>query len=788
MPDTLLQVSGLVQGVGFRPFVWHLAGELGLNGWVRNDAAGVTIRVKGVAPAAFLSRLQQDAPPLARVEAVRVLAASATEWPCPDTGFQILHSASGEVLTTIGPDAAVCRDCLREITTPADRRWRYALTTCTHCGPRYTVSRGIPYDRARTSLASFPLCPACHTEYIDPADRRFHAETTCCPDCGPQLQVLDANGQVQTGDPIALTVAALQAGKIVAIKGLGGFHLACNARQETAIQTLRARKHRDAKPLAVMGLNLASLRQIVHLLPADEAMLSSPAAPIVVCPRGALPLPDALAPGLNRLGVMLPTSPLHALLWHELAGRPAWQAGVANWCDTPNEHYWVMTSANPQGEPLVRDNDEALARLHGIADLFLLHNRDIVVRCDDSVRLGAALGGTMLRRARGYVPLPVVLPPTFGPVPSILAVGADLKNTLCVLKDNRATLSQYVGSLDNAATAAFHRETRSHLLDILQARPTLVVQDRHPDFLSSRLGTALAAEWDVPVLAVGHHHAHLAAICAERGLSGPVLGLALDGVGLGEDGTAWGGELLRLDGAEVQRLGHLSPLALPGGDRAAREPWRMAVSALFAAGLQGEVPTWLARSYPTVALGPVLQMLEKALNCPRTSSLGRWFDAAAGLLGVCAHQHYEGQAAMHLEALAESYWAKAGAGALPAGAYGLENGVLDLRPLVPSLLALTGNESDRAQGAALFHATLIDGLAAWVDVFARREGLRQLVVGGGCAMNSVLLAGLRSKLAAMGIQVVTAQAVPPNDSGLALGQAWIAQQHWLAGRLPEMKV
>ncbi|KAB2924146.1 MAG: carbamoyltransferase HypF [Dechloromonas sp.] len=751
-----LRVRGLVQGVGFRPYVWRLAGELGLDGWVRNDGAGVSIAVAGERLAEFLVRLPKEAPPLARIDAIIEEAGDASV----DKGFAILASLPGEVMTAIGPDAAICPDCIADLCDPAGRRWRYPFTTCTHCGPRYTLSRGIPYDRARTSLAAFPLCPPCAAEYTAPADRRFHAETTCCPDCGPQVRLLDAAGQPLAGDPLAATLALLQAGRIVAIKGLGGFHLACDARNAAAVAELRERKQREAKPFAVMGLNPPSLAAYAGIDADAEALLRSAAAPVVLCPKAGTELPG-VAPGLAWLGAMLPATPLHLLLWHEAAGRPA---GTA-WLADASALLLVMTSANPHGEPLVIGNDEALQRLSGIADAYLLHDRDIVVRCDDSV---LKPGPVFIRRARGYVPLPI---PLAGDGPCVLALGGFLKNTLCLAKGEAAWLSQHIGSLDNVAAIGFLEEMAAHLPAILAARPELIVHDLHPDYPSTHLAQRLAGELGVPVLAVGHHHAHIAAVAAEHRVAGPLLGLAIDGVGLGPDGGLWGGELLRVDGHQCVRLGHLQPLPLPGGDRAAREPWRMAVAALHGAGLGYRVGGWLLQHYPQHEAGPLLTMLARNLRCPPTSSLGRWFDAAAGLLGLRAGMQYEGQAAMELEGLAAAHGpvdALAGGWKLAA-----DGSVLDLSPLVPALL----NCREPAHGAALFHATVAAGLAEWIVAATQREQFATVAVGGGCALNAVLMTALRGHLAAAGILLLEARQAPPNDGGLALGQAWIGRCH-----------
>lgn len=767
-----LHIRGLVQGVGFRPYVWRLANELGLDGWVCNDGAGVCVVVAGQQLAEFLVRLPLEAPPLARIDAIVEEPGEVSG----EKGFAIRDSLPGAISTAIGPDAAICPECIAEICNPVDRRWRYAFTTCTHCGPRYTVSRGIPYDRARTSLATFQLCPPCADEYTTPADRRFHAETTCCPDCGPQVHLLDAAGHMLPGDPLAATLALLQAGRIVAIKGLGGFHLACDARNAAAVAELRQRKQREAKPFAVMGLNPASLAAYAQIADDSESLLRSAAAPIVLCPKAGAEL-HGVAPGLAWLGAMLPATPLHLLLWHEAAGRPA---GTA-WLAAESGLLLVMTSANPHGEPLVIGNDEALERLADIADAYLLHDREILVRCDDSVvkpgtdhgspPQNRGLSPVLLRRARGYVPLPI---PLASDGPCVLALGGFLKNTLCLSKGDAAWLSQHIGSLDNVSAIGFLEEMAAHLPAILAVRPEVIVHDLHPDYPSTHLAQRLAGELGVPALAVGHHHAHIAAVAAEHRCEEPLLGLAIDGVGLGQDGGLWGGELLRVDSIACTRLGHLQTLQLPGGDRAAREPWRMAVAALHSVGLAYRVGGWLLQHYPQHEAGPLLTMLDRKLRCPPTSSLGRWFDAAAGLLGRRAEMQYEGQAAMELEGLAAAH----GPVDPLAGGWRLSDDgqLLDLSPLIPVLL----NCREPAFGAALFHATVAAALAEWIVLALRRESLATVAVAGGCALNGVLMVALRRYLQAADVRLLEARLAPANDGGLALGQAWLGRKH-LAG-------
>ena len=757
-----LRVTGIVQGVGFRPYVWHLAMELNLSGWVRNDAAGVEILVEGnsLHIETFTRLLPEEIPPLARVRELNWDDAPHTG---AHAGFTIAESGAGQAATMIGHDTAVCPDCLAEMFDPSDRRWRYAFINCTHCGPRYTLTRSLPYDRAQTSMAAFPLCPDCDKEYRNPADRRFHAEPTACPVCGPRLALVDIQGTpIPCGDPIAETLQRLQAGQVVAMKGLGGFHLACDARNAEAVQRLRDRKNREEKPFAVMAANLASVAEWVAMNAAEQALLTSPERPIVLLRKrpGADAAFPGIAPGLAWLGIMLPYTPLHWLLFHESAGQPA---GTA-WMEQAQDLILVMTSANPGGEPLVIGNDEAVGRLGGIADAVLLHDRDIVVRCDDSVvRMSTNNGPQFIRRARGYTPRSIQLPRSG---PSVLALGGYLKNTLCVTRGDEAFVSQHIGGLDNPATCTMLQEVTEHLLDILQVKPEAVAHDLHPDFFSSRYALELADTWGVPAFAIQHHHAHIAAVAAEHGIDGPLLGLALDGVGLGSDNTAWGGELLRMDGADFTRLGHLTPLPLPGGDKAAKEPWRMAAAVLFLLGRTNEIPR---RFQDQPMAGQLHVMLERELHCPPTTSLGRWFDAAAGLLGIRDVMAYEGQAAMLLEGLAE----QAGDVApMPDGYVLHANGRLDLLPL----LARLADADDAGQGAALFHATLAQALADWTQQAASAQGLDTVALGGGCFLNHILSRNLSARLADHGLRVLETRQIPPNDGGLSLGQAWVAMR------------
>ena len=757
-----IRVRGAVQGVGFRPFVFRLARDMGLAGWVRNDADGVSIEVEGPALslASFERLLKTQAPPLARVEHLQAAARAPL---LREPGFCILASRQGKVTTSIPPDTATCDPCLAELFDCADRRHRYAFINCTQCGPRYTLTRKLPYDRAQTSMAAFAQCALCLGEYTDPATRRFHAEPNACPACGPALALVDGRGRPVAGDPIAATVALLRAGRIVAVKGLGGFHLACDARNADAVARLRQRKQREEKPFAVMAASLASAAPWVRAGPGEQALLQSRERPIVLLPMqpGCAGRLAGVAPGLNVLGMMLPCTPIQFLLFHEAAGRPT----GTGWLEDAHDLLLVMTSANPGGEPLVTGNGEAATRLEGIADALLLHDRDIVARCDDSVlRLGSGGAPQFVRRARGYTPMPVKLP---RPGPSVLAAGAWLKNTICITRGDEAFLSPHIGDLDNAATCGALVDMAAHLCAVLDVQPQAVAHDLHPDFFSTRFALEFAADRSLPVVPVQHHHAHVAAVAAEHGVDGPLLGLALDGIGLGEDKAAWGGELLVVDRASFTRLGHLSTLAMPGGDAAAREPWRMAAAALHRIGRGAQIE---ARFRGHAAAAAVAQMLARDLRCPPTTSMGRWFDAAAALLHVRETSAYEGQAPMLLEALAASGEACASELELGGLVRLLPDGTLD-----PSLLiARLADADDARNGAMLFHHAIADGLARWVAAAAKTTGIRTVALAGGCFLNALLTALLAARLGNLAIRVLEARQAPPNDGGIALGQAWVA--------------
>jgi hydrogenase maturation protein HypF len=774
---------------------------MALIGWVQNGVNGVTIEAEGSAQQldTFVQRLLAEAPRLARIDEV---LAQETALVSGAHSFEVTKSArDGALATMIGPDSAICDDCLREMLTPSDRRYRYPFINCTHCGPRYTLVRGLPYDRAMTSMAAFTQCPTCLAEYVDAKHRRFHAEPNACPQCGPQLQWVDAKDGESKGDDavagcdaIAETLKRLRRGEIVAIKGLGGFHLVCDATCAEAVAELRRRKARDEKPFALMVLNTPSARQWCDVSKEEATLLESVERPIVLLQKKAHvdAALEGIAPDMNTLGLMLPYTPLHYLLFHEAQGRPT----THDWLEEAQPLTLVMTSANPGGEPLVIGNEEALQCLQGIADGWLMHDRVIVARCDDSVVRAPELSQTpsptspppmsqqpspqFIRRARGYTPRAIRLSGSVDASP-VLAVGGYFKNTVCVTRGDEAFLSPHIGSLDNAATCRAFDETIEHLLKLLDVTPARIAHDLHPDFYSTRAAAALARRFDVPMIAVAHHHAHIAAVMAEHRIDAPVLGLAFDGTGLGDDGvgnvTAWGGELLHLDSEQCKRVGHLTPLHLAGGDRAAREPWRMAASVLAQTGRASDIALHFSQQ---PAAATVANVLARALetetsHAPLTTSMGRYFDAAAGALKICEQMTFEGQAAMRLEGLAHRYLNQKSGAELPkdASAYQIKaNGELDLFPLVQRLFDI----GDAIYGAALFHGTVIAAVIEWADAAARQLGLDQIACGGGCFVNALLSRGVGEGLRTRGYTVRQAQAAPSNDGGLSLGQAWAAQR------------
>ena len=703
------EVSGVVQGVGFRPFVDALARRHGLAGHVRNTAGGVEVEVEGGLGAliAFGASLDREAPAAARVERISETPLD----PNGQQGFRIAASRPGAVAPSVGPDLATCDACLAELRDPADRRFRYPFLTCTACGPRFTIVRALPYDRARTTLAAFPLCAACQAEYDDPADRRFHAEAIACPACGPRLSM-----------PLSEAVAVLAGGGILAVKGLGGWHLACDAADEGAVERLRFRKARDAKPFAVMTRDPGAL---VELGATERGLLVAPAHPVLLARRRYdAPVADAVAPGALRLGVVLPYTPLHHLLLDDV-GRPL-----------------VMTSGNRSDEPIAVGDDEARERLADIADAFLGHDRAIHRRCEDSVVTAAF----PVRRSRGHAPASLGLP--VAAARAIVAAGGQLKSTVCVARGGRAWLSGHLGDLDAPAARTAFRDDLGLLLDVLGVRPEVVAHDLHPEYAS----TAWALAQDAEAVAVQHHHAHAAACLAEHGETGPVLAIVLDGTGLGPDGTLWGGELLRCDLAGFERVTHLEPIALAGGERAVREPWRVAGAYLERADRPVPFPRW-----------PLVRESLK-VNAPQASGAGRLLDAVSSVLGVRDVVSYEGQAAVELEQLA---------GDTPADAYPCRcvSGAIAGADLVRAAYDDLAAGRSRDQIAAAVHEGLA---AAFAAACADAGGTGTVVLSGGCLQNVRLARSLRRRLHDHGFRVLTHRAVPPNDGGLSYGQAAVA--------------
>ncbi len=775
-----IHIRGVVQGVGFRPFVYNLAAGLGLEGWVLNSSSGVEIEALGPAAAleAFVRRLEAEAPPLARIEEVQVtlLDPAAVQLSQPGA-FVIRHSEGrpGEFLP-ISPDVAICDDCLRELFDPTDRRYRYPFINCTNCGPRFTIIRDIPYDRPNTTMAPFQMCPDCQAEYDNPADRRFHAQPNACPVCGPQVW-LQVGKRVLARREEAIRAARemLQAGRIVAVKGLGGFHLACDATADAPVALLRERKGRVDKPFALMSFDLPAVERCCHLNDEEHALLTSRERPILLLrARSDGPISPLVAPGQRHLGVMLPYTPLHYLLLE-----PADDFPIA----------LVMTSGNYSEEPIVTSNEEALTRLAGLADAFLLNDRAIHARCDDSVTRIFRGVELPLRRSRGYAPYPVRLPVSTRPT---LAVGADLKNTFCLTRERYAFLSQHIGDMEKYETLEFLSQMVVQLARTFRVRPEVVVVDMHPAYLSGRYGRdlveggALAGEGrevladEATLLPVQHHHAHIAACMAENGLDGgrPVIGLALDGTGYGTDGAIWGGEVLVADYRTFRRAGHLRYMPLPGGDAAIRRPWRVALAYLWAAGLPWE------EDWPPVAAVSreerdlLRRVLERGLNVVPTSSCGRLFDAVAALAGLRQEITYEAQAAMELEGVVEP---------TEEGLYPFplewEGGVwlADPRPLLRAVVRDVRTGVPAGRIAARFHNALADLLLRFCQKVRQEAGLEEVALSGGAFQNVTLLEKVVPALEAAGFAVHTHRLVPPNDGGVSLGQAAIAQ----GGRMEE---
>ena len=750
MKAARIRVRGQVQGVGFRPFVWTLARQHDLRGQVLNDAEGVLIWVIGEQLEPFTRALYDNAPPLARIDGVEVqpLDPAARDWP-PD--FVIAASAGGAARTRVTPDAATCPACLDEIRDPAQRRHGYAFANCTHCGPRFTILRELPYDRATTTMAPFVMCPDCAAEYGDPADRRFHAQPIACPACGPRLW-LEQAGVEQPGDPIGATARLLAQGAIVAIKGLGGFHLACDAGNAGAVALLRSRKRRPTKPFALMGTS-AMIRSACTLSQAEADRLADPTAPILLLARAGddARLAPGIAPGQPCLGWMFPHTPLHHLLLDAFGGP------------------LVMTSGNLSGEPQVTTNAEARAKLAEFADAFVLHDRAIARRLDDSVERITQAGPMVLRHARGRAPTPIPLPPGFADGPQVLAMGGQMKGAFCLTRGAEALLSHHLGDLDDALTWAEYEKARADYAAVFDHSAALVALDLHPGYRATQAGQAMG----LPVAPVQHHHAHLAACLGEHGWPrdrGAVAAIVLDGLGLGLDGTLWGGEVLLGDYTQFDRIAWLDPAPLPGGDAAQRAPWRNALVRLDMAGLSDLAD----QVFPQAPLALVRQAVARGVNAPLSSSAGRLFDAVAALLALCPDtQSHEAEAAMALEGLAH--------GQTPSPSYPLPGtSVLSCAPLFRAIADDMAANVAPARIAARFHATLATGFAAHARALVESGRAQAVVLTGGCFQNAVLLDMTLRALS--GLPVMHHKRLPANDGSLAYGQALVALARQAVGR------
>lgn len=768
-----LTIQGRVQGVGFRPFVWRLARELDLTGFVQNTSAGVRVEAQGGRPALLEleRRLKSDLPPLARITAIKreELAQNPGE-----SSFVIGSSAghAGQNLL-VSPDIGICADCLADIRDPANFRRAYPFTNCVNCGPRFSITKSLPYDRKSTVMSCFALCERCSEEYSDPSNRRFHAQPIACPECGPVIWHISKE-ELENGDtnisPVSLENALERAGrdildgKTVAIKGLGGFQLACDARNPKAVELLRRRKNRPHKALAVMARDIPAALSFCSPDKLCRELLESPEKPIALCPKKAGGLPAAVSPDSPHIGVMLPNTPLHALLFDWLH-----EHGLPN-------PALVMTSANPPGEPICLGNREALERLRGQADSWLLHNRDILVRVDDSVvSPHPAAGGSILaiRRARGYTPVPQKLPPSGGKSPCVLGMGGDLKSAFCIARFDDAFTSQYIGDLANPGALNFYKDALAHFERLLECRPELIVHDSHPDFFSTALARELGEKYNAPLIPLQHHAAHAASVLAENGRYGPALALCLDGSGLGEDGCIWGGELVYMDLSRPcwERAGSFAPFPLPGGEKAVLEPWRAAAALDLAA---GETLTGRGKA--------IAEMIAKGINCPLTSSCGRLFDATAAKLGLCEKITYEGQAAMRLMSAAAGNMDEAPV-KLPHRSWLLKNGPLpriDTLGLFSAAAALFRQTGRSGLAAAFFHAALADALAELCAEGAKKYGVRHVGLSGGVMQNFLMIALLNEKLGSAGLIPLWHRELPPGDGGLAFGQAVWGRQHILS--------
>ena len=744
-----IAVNGIVQGVGFRPFVYNLARQYELKGQVANTSSGVSIHIEGPPERIrFFERdLAKKTPPLAYVVEISSQPESVKEY----ADFKIVKS-EGRVLmsTLISPDVSICEDCLRELFDPGNRRYLYPFINCTNCGPRYTIIDDIPYDRPKTSMRHFKMCAACQAEYDDPTNRRFHAQPNACAACGPQVSLYNSRRKsIDTDDPIQMAAEFIRQGKIVAVKGLGGYHLAVDAANSQAVIRLRNRKMREEKPFAVMAENLQRIRQFARVRPEAQKLLTSIQRPIVLLPKKTpSPIAEEVAPRNRYWGVMLPYTPLHYLLL-----RHGFTA-------------LVMTSANLSEEPIAIDNDDAFARLAGIADYFLIHNRQIYLRSDDSIVRSTAGQMRFIRRSRGFVPIPLFLNRT---VPPILACGAELKNTICITKGDKAFLSQHIGDLENLDSLDFFKQTAAHLKRILEVQPEIIACDMHPDYLSSRYA---AEQHGIRKVEVQHHHAHIVSCMAENRLEGEVIGLSFDGTGYGSDGTIWGGEVLIAEAKQFERAAYLADVRMPGSAAAIKEPWRMAISYLYDAFGENfrQLDLPIIKQIEPPKLNVIAEMILKGVNSPQTSSLGRLFDGVAAIAGIRQRVNFEGQAAMELEMLAAGN---------TRSTYDYQWVSEDPIKILPASI-IRGVVKDVQDGLSIaqistkFHRTLIALFAEVCTVVRRNAELNRVVLSGGCFQNTILLTGLIQELESRNFEVFSHRQVPCNDGGVALGQALVA--------------
>ncbi len=748
-----ISVRGVVQGVGFRPFVYQLAKRHNLYGWVCNTSEDVRIEVEGDTRdiEGFLHSLREQAPPLAHIEDIAATAGK----PAGYEDFEIRDSvAEAGKYQLVSPDIATCPDCLREIFDPSDRRYRYPFTNCTNCGPRFTIIADIPYDRPNTTMKKFTMCPDCQKEYDNPLDRRFHAQPNACPLCGPRLELLDSHGKtIGCDDVIVDTAILLRKGKTVAVKGLGGFLLACDATSEAAVNLLRDRKHRPAKPLAVMVTSLEEARQHCDINEAEADLLASPGSPIVLMKkRPDSNIAEDVAPGLDYLGVMLPYTPLHHLLLHE-AGLPL-----------------VMTSGNISEEPIARDNDEALRRLGSIADFFLIHDRDIYARYDDSVMTVTGGAPRFVRRARGHAPYPIHLPRTSR---QVLACGAEEKNTFCLTRDNFAFVSQHIGDMENLETLEHFTDTIELYKKLFRIQPETIAYDTHPEYLSTKYALEIASTQKTNLISIQHHHAHIASCLVDNGQDGPVIGVSLDGTGYGSDGRIWGSEFLVADCQKFTRATHLEYLPLPGGARAIKRPYSTAIGYLLALGIDPDptLPPFEGISEEEIDI--IKHQVATGLNTPLTSSMGRLFDAVAALVGIRGIIEYEAQAAIDLETAASHETGETGRYPFKVTEVDGVN-IVRLGDLLAAIIEDLGCQTSKPVIAARFHNTVAGMIVELCQTISSHTGLSEVALSGGVFQNRLLLEKSVTRLESAGFTALTHRQVPCNDGGISLGQAVIA--------------